>query len=454
MEANPFHVTADTQLSFAPLRGILRGEFFGGLLWDNRRFEQVAFDQASYALAVLLLDGPERYGALEEILTRGGFARSEIEVSVRCLLDVRILTTDVVEFHELRHFPMRDAELSYLQAPTVVEAELTYGCFRACKHCAYNSSPDFDTSTDISAAEWSVIIQKLADAGVFVLQMTGGDPFFRKNDIFDIIAMANDAGLSILLRSDTVSVPPSRYAALAGMQNLWHLGTSMDGATSAQHDWMRGPGAFRVMEDRIPKLVKAGVRVSCGTTLHKGNIGELEAMGELATAWGASWFDIGFLAPSGRGAELAEYVLEPSQIAEAIERYVAAAAAGSFVPLHSHYRRRSIGLVGPSVLTRDELDVVGAGLPYMTEWPFSRLRVEPTGTTYTAGKLKGTDFSGGYSLIHHDLSLVWDTSPNLVRLRNRGTGRRMHSLDVRILKSIGEEEKEVELAMILADGVN
>ena len=121
-------------------------------------------------------------------------------------------------------------------------------------------------------------------------------------------------------------------------------------------------------------------------------------------------------------------VLGSDQIAEALELYLAGARAGEYVPSHAHYRRRAANGDG-----FDDLGELLGKLPYLTEWPFSRMRVDPTGATYTAGKLKGSDYSGGFDVLGGDVRDVWRDSPNLQRLRELGGCGRIHSLDYRLL---------------------
>lgn len=447
-------VEPEAQVGFRDFSGTLRGEFFGGILWDRRRFEQVLMNWPAYAVLQQLLQGPQLVGLIEGALEDHYDLETELRPAIHGLVAAGLLQTGRsgsdagAGVPDIRHLPVRDLSLSYLQSPTIVEAELTYGCFRRCRHCAYNSAPDLDVSGDISAEEWGIVCRKLADAGVFVLQMTGGDPFFRKHDIYDILHAADGAGLSLLLRSDTVSASPSRYEEIAALKNLWHLGTSIDGVNAEQHDWIRGQGAFKVLAERVPLLVDAGIRVSCGTTLHKNNFKSVVDIGKMVTSWGASWFDIGFLSALGRAeATMPEYVLDRDEIRWSLATYVEGARAGYYTPLHSHYERRSRGRGDDSFA--DMESVLSTGLPYMTEWPFGRLRVDPTGCTYTAGKLKGTDFSGGFNLVHQSLEYVWDESPNLKRLRQIGGGSRFHGLDYRALRDMHQVEVEQEATVLL-----
>lgn len=410
-------------------RGILRQEFFGGIFYDSTLFIQQEIDFCAFEIMKLLRE-PFLLEDIYKILRDRFHPEYEVFPTIVNLIESEMIGNQDSQGKcpQIKLISARDLSISYLQTPTVVEIELTNGCFRECLHCAYNSSPTSDISSDLSSASWSMIFQKLVDEGVLVVQLTGGDPFFRK-DIFDILQEADAAGLGIYVRSDTVALKPGNIDKLVMLKNLWHVGTSIDGKTCDMHDWMRGSGAFSILCDRIRCLSEKGVRISAGATLHKNNFLDVREIGKVSTDLGAKWFDIGFLAPVGRGKNLTHLVLNKNEIQSAMDIYLQGVSAGDYLPFHTHFSERAKSQNPFS----DSLDIL-EHLPFMTEWPWNRLRLDPQGHAYTAGKLKGSDLSKGYDLLTNDLCDVWHNSPNLKRLRDYGVGKRLHSLDFRVLK--------------------
>jgi MoaA/NifB/PqqE/SkfB family radical SAM enzyme len=196
------------------------------------------------------------------------------------------------------------------------------------------------------------------------------------------------------------------------------------------HDWMRGRGAFETLRERVGILAAAGIDVAAGATLHRNNYRTVREIGRRVTEFGARWFDIGFLSAVGRGVNLRDLVLGEEEITESLSAYVDGIRAGEYTPSHAHYARRAASTEPFADLT----ELIGK-LPYITEWPFSRLRLDPTGSSYTAGKLKGSDYAGGFNLLDTSVEHVWDNSPNLKQLRELGDGGRIHSLDYRLLRA-------------------
>ncbi len=417
-------VSLDAPLSI-PFNGKLREEFFGGILFDSDEHRHFMVDQVGYRILKEVSVSPTTGS---DLIGAAGPAGPEVRETINALTTTGLMNSEETT-GTIAHYSARDLTLSYLQSPIIVEVEVTYGCFRTCKHCAYESSPDAGRPDELSAGRWREIFQKLADAGVLIIQLTGGDPLFR-HDSFDIVQAASDMGMSVYVRSDTAALNPGNVERLRTLPGLWHVGTSMDGADAVTHDWMRGQGAFATLTKRVKTLASAGITVSVGATLHRNNYTDVRRMGQVAAGLGARWFDIGFLSPVGRGVNLRDLVLGREEIEASLNEYLQGVRAGEYLPQHAHYLRRATEQQPFS-----DLGSLIERLPYLTEWPFSRLRLDPTGSSYTAGKLKGSDYANGFNLLDTSVAHVWDQSPNLVQLRELGDANRIHSLDYRLLRS-------------------
>jgi uncharacterized radical SAM superfamily Fe-S cluster-containing enzyme len=289
-----------------PFNAKLREEFFGGILFDCDAHQHYMVNHDGYRM----LKEVSSSNPTGKMLLQGAASapyQTSTELTLQALM--RRSLVGKVSNNTTKYFAARNTELHYLQAPSIVEVEVTYGCFRACRHCAYESSPEARLPNELSVRQWETIFKKLADAGVLILQLTGGDPLYR-DDSFDIVEAAGEAGLSVYVRSDTAALSRANIERLKRVRGLWHVGTSIDGANSEMHDWMRGAGAFEILKERIKSLAGEGIPVAAGATLHKNNFKTVRDIGRGATEFGAQWFDIGFLAPTGRGANLRHLILE------------------------------------------------------------------------------------------------------------------------------------------------
>lgn len=132
--------------------GILREEFFGGIYFDRRAHRQAMVDAVGYAvLRTLAASQATPMAVIAKLAVR--FGADAVSGALSDLLAARVIATGATNASP-RIVPADDLSKPYLQVPTIVEAELTYGCFRACRHCAYSSSPQARTDDELGVPEW------------------------------------------------------------------------------------------------------------------------------------------------------------------------------------------------------------------------------------------------------------------------------------------------------------
>jgi MoaA/NifB/PqqE/SkfB family radical SAM enzyme len=361
-------------------------------------------------------------------LAQNGWSEDESLLAIQDLTTQSLLRPyeDKLAVAQTKIFKASDLSVPYLQAPFIVELEMTHACYRECTHCAYNASPHADRKGELSTSSWKEVIKKLADAGVLSLRFTGGD-FMYRSDAIELLEYADTLGIAYHFLSDTIALNERNMQSVKQLRNLAYIGTSIDGSDRFTHDGMRGAGAFDLLVERVRRITSQGITMSLGTTLHKQNWKHVRETGKLASALGATYFELGFLCPIGRGANLQEQVLNGQEVRESLQLYLDGVRAGEYKPMQLHYYTRAQKTEATAF---SDLSEIVDRLPFQTEWPFSRLRVKPDGTTYTAGKLKESGLSIGINILLDDLDTIWRNSPNLVTLRKIGVGRRLHSLDI------------------------
>ncbi len=167
--------------------------------------------------------------------------------------------------------------------PLVAELFLTENCNLACISCGcWRDTTRGELSTD----EWRGVIDQLAAAGILKANFTGGEPLLRR-DAAALMAHARDAGIRDLhLNTNGILLDEQRLAEVlaAGIRSF---NISVDGATAAVHDRIRGrDGAFDLTVQRIRDLVaerdRLGLRVRMNFTVMHDNVGQLADIAELA----------------------------------------------------------------------------------------------------------------------------------------------------------------------------
>ena len=103
------------------------------------------------------------------------------------------------------------ARAQKLNIPLSVQLDLTYRCNERCVHCYL----DHDDHGEMTTAEIKHLLDEMADAGVFILTLSGGEIFLRK-DFFEILEHARRLMFCVKLKTNAVLIrereadPPPR----------------------------------------------------------------------------------------------------------------------------------------------------------------------------------------------------------------------------------------------------
>src|SRR5271168_3603936 len=95
---------------------------------------------------------------------------------------------------------MADKALA-LNIPLSVQVDLTYRCNERCVHCYL----DHNDHGEMTTAEIKHLLDEMAEAGVFILTLSGGEIFLRK-DFFDILEHARRLMFCVKLKTNAVLI--------------------------------------------------------------------------------------------------------------------------------------------------------------------------------------------------------------------------------------------------------
>ncbi len=196
--------------------------------------------------------------------------------------------------------------------PVSIMWESTIACGLMCKHCKASARKTRDPDELTTTEGKNLIDQIIAFKKPYpILRITGGNALMR-NDIYDLIKYAKDAGM-------TVTIAPSTTPHLnqKNIIKLKEAGTdvvamSIDGPTAGAHDSFRGvPGTFDrlVSATKIMNEIQLPFRLL--TTVNRFNVRELPDILLLSKKLGAAGFYFYMLIPTGRAKK--DYELTPAE---------------------------------------------------------------------------------------------------------------------------------------------
>ena len=146
--------------------------------------------------------------------------------------------------------------------PLSVQLDLTYRCNERCVHCYL----DHDDHGEMTTAEIKHLLDEMAEAGVFVLSLSGGEIFLRK-DLFEILEYARfQRQFCVKLKTNAIMVREREAARLReiGVESIQisiysHRPEVHDGITLVPGSLQRSLTAARFVKSQGLRVIFANV---------------------------------------------------------------------------------------------------------------------------------------------------------------------------------------------------
>ncbi len=297
---------------------VIRGEEFGGLLFDRRLWNINQVNQTSYLILQLLARKIASREFIYHYLSQiyEGINENQmplINTFIDHLLHLKIIEeadalSASISNKDFEIYRNQESEIQvgeslqtarYLSAPIFVWWDITAVCNLKCRQC-YSSSgkplPDEMTITEVLAT-----LKELARMKVFYIYFLGGEPFMRKN-FLEILGYCQSLGLEVMINTNGWFVTKQIASELAQL-GVRHVRVSIDGATAQTHDAIRGvPGSFNRATAAVTALKSAEIPiVGVSPTMMSTNCHEAEALIGLAHNLGADEIQLVQVCAVGRG---------------------------------------------------------------------------------------------------------------------------------------------------------
>lgn len=285
----------------------------------------------------------------------------------------------------------RPSENSSVPVRPTVEAvwEITLRCNLRCIHCGSRAGDARER--ELRTDEALDLVDQLAQAGVTVVVLIGGEAYLRKD--WEIIARAIvNAGMECGMTTGGwgVTAPMAHRIAATGITTV---SVSVDGL-EATHDKLRArSGSWQRAMDAIRNLGAAGFRPNANTQLNRWSIPELPAIYMNLLDAGIKGWQLQFTGPMGRAADEPWLMVQPFElpVAHDVLARVAARAWADGVVLSPGL---NVGYFGPH-----ERVIRGDGAPYaFWQGPDQGLRtlgIESDGTVKPEATLPTTAYKAG-----------------------------------------------------------
>ena len=206
--------------------------------------------------------------------------------------------------------PQIDTPSSVQPSPARIDFFITKHCNLACKHCFEGSSPQFKNRY-FSEIEIKQIIRQLEATNIQTLKITGGEPFSHPN-IDTLLCLLKDCHFETIILTNALLLTPERISLIK--KGDFQLGISLDGISPYTHDYIRGKGAFKRLDEILIKLKQSDITFCVTCTVNHRNYNELPEIATKAIEYyGAKSLFLNRLRPMGRSTSNNELILSEEE---------------------------------------------------------------------------------------------------------------------------------------------
>ncbi|RLB85885.1 MAG: SynChlorMet cassette radical SAM/SPASM protein ScmE [Deltaproteobacteria bacterium] len=305
-----------------------------------------------------------------------------------------------------------------MKIPKSVDLSITNRCNLRCTYCSHFTSPG-DTGDDLPKEEWLRFFEELNRCAVLDVTIEGGEAFLR-NDLKELIEgiIRNRMRFSILSNGTLITDDMAAFLASTGRCNSVQV--SIDGSFPETHDACRGSGNFEKAVSGLKCLQKHHIPVTVRVTIHRHNVHDVEGIARfLLEDLRLPGFSINAASYMGlcrsNANEVQLTVDERSKVMETLLR------------LNEKYDGRITASAGPLAEAKNWMEMEQARRENCESLPncsylrscggvFSKMAVRADGVMVPCLQMSHIELG---RINQDDLREVWQSHPELTRLRNR-----------------------------------
>ncbi len=196
-----------------------------------------------------------------------------------------------------------------LIAPFLVVWNYTGACNLHCQHCYQSAARPLPNELNLD--EKLAIVDQLAENDVVALAFSGGEPLLAP-DFFEVASYASRKNLYVNLATNGTLLTEETVDRLVEI-GIKYIEISLDAATPGIHDNFRGAaGAWnRTVEGIKNAAVRDELFVCIASTITRHNLGEVNALIDLANELGAKRFLAFNFIPTGNAVNIKDADLTP-----------------------------------------------------------------------------------------------------------------------------------------------
>lgn len=171
------------------------------------------------------------------------------------------------------------SELLRMDALKECWIHITNRCNLKCRHCLFKSSPW--ERDELSPADCESIIHEAYDLGSRVFFLTGGEPLLAGAFDKSVQRILQLSGTHVVVLSNLSLLAAKKDFFLSLPKDRLHFQVGVDGL-EANHDALRGTGAFRQLKSNLALLRELGFPVTLAMTVTRQNVDDMQGLIDFA----------------------------------------------------------------------------------------------------------------------------------------------------------------------------
>jgi len=177
-----------------------------------------------------------------------------------------------------------NAKALALNVPLSVHLDVTYRCNERCEHCYL----EHDDKGEMTITEIADLLGQLAEAGVFFLTISGGEPLMRR-DFFQILSCARALLFNVKLKTNGVMIREMEAQRIREL-GVEQVQISVYSHRDEIHDAItKLPGSLKKTLRAIAFLKSRGLKVSIANVLMQPNLLDAPHVQRLAKEMGVGY---------------------------------------------------------------------------------------------------------------------------------------------------------------------
>lgn len=180
-------------------------------------------------------------------------------------------------------------EKRHLSLPLTAQLEITDSCNHRCVHC-YNLDSALENRPLRKVSDETVMAcaQKLINNQIFNVIVTGGEPLIKKELTKQVIGLLKRNNIRVALNSN-LTLADDNFIEFLKEQRVGVL-TSCSSGNSSSFSKLVGVDNYKIFEQKIKKLVQAGVRFTVNMVVTKENLQEVRLTADKMKSLGCKSF--------------------------------------------------------------------------------------------------------------------------------------------------------------------